>query len=309
MTSVRTRVFRSTIVEHLIHNLTSLDRRTIDEYRRKEEALAGRQILPRGTRVEKVDIDGLSAEWVRARDVPVGDARTILYFHGGGYIAGSCATHRDLAARISAACGARALVVDYRLAPEHKYPAAFDDGLRSFRWLREHGVASQQIAIGGDSAGGGLALATLLALRDGGEELPGAVFLLSPWLSQVPDGESYDTRAAFDPVISEDFAQACAEAFLGGTGVDARELVLFEKDLRGLPSLFVQVGEDEILLSDSLRLVEKARDAGVDARLDVWKEMWHVFQAFAVILPEAKRALAALGSFVREKLDEPETHG
>jgi acetyl esterase/lipase len=309
MPSARSRVFRSVIVEHLMRNATSLERRTIDEYRRKEEALARRQILPRGTQVEEVSIDGVPAEWVRAKDVTVGDARTILYFHGGGYIAGSCSTHRDLAARISAVCGVRALVVDYRLAPEHKYPAAFDDGLRSFRWLRERGVAAQQIAIGGDSAGGGLALATLLALRDGGEELPKAAFLLSPWLSQIPDGASYRARAEVDPLISEDFVGACAEAFLGGTGVDPRELVLFEKDLHGLPSLLVQVGEDEILRSDSVRLVENARAAGVDARLDVWKEMWHVFQAFAIVLPEAKHAVATIGGFVREKLGESRQRG
>ena len=309
MPSARSRVFRSVIVEHLIRNLNSLEGRTIDEYRRKEEALAGHQILPRGTHVEPLSIDGLPAEWVRAKDAPVGDARTILYFHGGGYIAGSCATHRDLVARISAACGVRALVVDYRLAPEQKYPAAFEDGLRSFHWLRKQGARAQQIAIGGDSAGGGLALATLLALRDGGEELPRAAFLLSPWLSQIPDGESYKTRAEVDPLISETFAGACAEAFLGGTGVDRSELVLFEKDLRGLPSLLVQVGEDEILLSDSVRLVENARAAGVDARLDIWKEMWHVFQAFAIVLPEAKHAVAAIGSFVREKLDESRQRG
>ncbi len=305
MTSVRSRVFRSAVVERLLRTATSLDGRTIEEYRRKEESLAGHQILPRGTRVEKVDIDGLSAEWVRARGVPVGDARTILYFHGGGYIAGSCSTHRDLAARISAACGVRVLVVGYRLAPEHKYPAALEDGLRAYHWLLDDGVAAEQIVLGGDSAGGGLALETLLTLRDGGEELPKAAFLLSPWLSPVPDGESYETRAEADPFITKDFALACAEALLDGTETDPRELVLFEKDLRGLPRLLVQVGEDEILLSDSVRLVENALAAGVDARLDVWKEMWHVFQAFAVILPEAKRAVASIGGFVSESLAEP----
>ena len=120
MTSVRSRIFRSTIVAHLMRNLNSLDGRTIDEYRRKEEALTGRQILPRGTRVERVSLDGLPAEWVRARKVETGDTRTILYFHGGGYVSGSCSTHRDLAARISASCGVPVLVVDYRLAPEHE---------------------------------------------------------------------------------------------------------------------------------------------------------------------------------------------
>jgi acetyl esterase/lipase len=283
--------------------------RTIEEYRHRQEALAKHQIMPRGARVERVSVDGLHAEWVRAKDVLVGDARTILYFHGGGYIAGSCSTHRDMAARLSAACGVRLLVVDYRLAPEHKYPAAFDDGLSAFHWLKGKGVVAEQIVVAGDSAGGGLALATLLALRDGGEAMPKAAFLLSPWLSQILDGESYESRAAADPLIDADFVGACADAFLGGTETDPRELVLFEKDLHGLPSLLVQVGEDEILLSDSVRLVERARAAGVDAKLDVWPGMWHVFQAYAVILPEAKHAVAEIGSFVREKLGEPKQRG
>ena len=304
MPSARSRVVRSLIVKRLMRHVATLNGRTIDEYRHRQEALAKHQILPRGTRVEQVSIEGLRAEFVRAKDVSAGDARTILYFHGGGYIAGSCSTHRDLATRLSAACGVRALVVEYRLAPEHKHPAAFEDGLRAFRWLRERGVAAGQIAVAGDSAGGGVALATLLALRDGKEELPKAAFLLSPWLSQIPDGESYRARAALDPLIDEDFARACAEAFLSGTETDPRELVLFEKDLHGLPSLLVQVGKDEILLSDSVRLVENARAAGVDAQLDVWSGMWHVFQAYAVILPEAKHALAAIGSFVKDKLGE-----
>src|SRR5665811_961484 len=152
MPSARSRVVRSLIVKRLMRHVATLNGRTIDEYRHRQEALAKHQILPRGTRVEQVSIEGLRAEFVRAKDVSAGDARTILYFHGGGYIAGSCSTHRDLATRLSAACG-------------------------------------------------GVALATLLALRDGKEELPKAAFLLSPWLSQIPDGESYRARAALDPLI------------------------------------------------------------------------------------------------------------
>lgn len=302
MSSLRSRIVRALIVERLMRRVVSLEKRTIGEYRHEYAALTRRQILPRGTRVEKVSIDGLGAELVRARKVNAADRRTILYFHGGGYISGSCATHRDMAARMSAASGVRLLVVDYRLAPEHKYPAALEDALRAFRWLRESGVEAKQIVVAGDSAGGGLAIATLLALRDAGEELPQAAFLLSPWLSPLTDGESYRTRAEADPFISIEFVRACAEALLSGTGTDPNELVLFEKDLRGLPNMLVQVGGDEILLSDSVRLVENARAVGVEASLDVWKKMWHVFQGFAVILPEAKRALTAIGSFVREQL-------
>ena len=301
MPSLRSRLVRAVIVERLLRRLSELGARDLVAYRRKEEALARYQvILPRGARIERVSVDGLPAEWVHARRVDPADTRTVLYFHGGGYVSCSRSTHRDLAVRISAACGVRVLLVDYRLAPEHRYPAAFEDGLRSFRWLREKGVAASEIAIGGDSAGGGLALATLLALRDGGEELPTAVFLLSPWLSQVLDGESYTTRAEADPFITRQFTLACAEAFLAGS--NPRELVLFEKDLRGLPSMLVHVGEDEILLSDSVRLVENARAAGVEASLEIWNGMWHVFQSFAMIVPEARLSLARIGGFVREKL-------
>ena len=285
-----------------MRRVVNLDHKTIDEYRRQYAALTRRQILPRGTRVEQATIDGLPFEWVRARSVPAGDERTIVYFHGGGYVSGSCLAHRDMAARISAACGVRLLVVDYRLAPEHKYPAANEDSLRAFRWLRESGIRAEKIVLAGDSAGGGLALATLLALRDAGEELPRAAFLLSPWLSPLTDGESYRTRAEADPFITVAFVRACAEALLGGTGIDPGELVLFEQDLSGLPNMLVQVGDDELLLSDSVRLAERAQAAGVELKLDVWQGMWHVFQAFAVILPEAKRALAAVGDFVREQL-------
>jgi monoterpene epsilon-lactone hydrolase len=307
MPSFRSRLVRSLVIERLLRRLVALGEHDVIEYRRAEEALARHQPRPRRVEIERVSAGGVPAEWVRSRKLDADDSRTILYFHGGGYVACSCSTHRDLAARISRASGVRVLLVDYRLAPEYPHPAAFEDGLRSFRWLRENGVAAAEIVIGGDSAGGGVALATLLALRDSGEESAAAAFLLSPWLSQILDGESYTTRAGADPFITREHVLACAEAFLGGG--DPRELVLFEKDLRGLPSLFVQVGEDEILLSDSLRLAENARAAGVDATLGVWPGMWHVFQAYAVILPEAKQALAAIGSFVREKLDKVEQHG
>jgi monoterpene epsilon-lactone hydrolase len=290
------------IIERLVRRLTNLETRTIPEYRHELEMLTKREILPRGTRVEKVLIGDLPAEWVVARDTSAADKRAVLHFHGGGYVSGSCSTHRDLAARISKQSGLRLLTVDYRLAPEYRYPAALDDALRSYRWLRASGVGAEQIAVGGDSAGGGLALELLLELRERGEKLPKAAFFLSPWLSPVLDGESYRTRAQVDPFISEPFIRACAEAYFGENSASWSERVLFDRDLHGLPEMLVQVGEDELLFSDSVRLVERARAAGVEARLDVWKEMWHVFQSFAVIVPEAKRALVGIGVFLREQL-------
>jgi monoterpene epsilon-lactone hydrolase len=307
MPSVRSRLVRSLIVERVMRRVDDLGRQSIEEHRCRLEKLAGRQILPRGTRVERLSVEGLPAELVRARDVSASSRATILYFHGGGYVAGSCATHRDLAARISAASDIRVLVVDYRLAPENPYPAAFEDALLSFRWLVASGVEPGRIVLAGDSAGGGLALATLLGLRDSGEELPRAAVLLSPWLSQVPEDDSYYTRASVDPLLSKTHIRACAEAFLAGQ--DPVQLVLFDRDLRGLPSMLVQVGGDEILLDDSQRLAERGRAAGVEVRLEVWPGMWHVFQSFAVVVPEARRALASIGSFVAEKLEESPRHG
>jgi len=299
MPSLRSRVIRWLIVERVMRRVISLEGRTLDGYRREYTGLARHQILPRGTRVEKASVDGLPAEWVRARKVDDADRRTILYFHGGGYVSGSCSTHRDMASRISAACGVRTLVVDYRLAPEHKYPAALEDARRSLRWLIGQGVSPEEIVIAGDSAGGGLALTTLLDLRDAGAKLPKAAFLLSPWLDLEGVGESHRSRAQLDPFISEAFVRACAEAYLGGVAA----VSALERDLTGLPDLLVQVGDHELLLSDSVQLAERARAAGVEVELEIWDEMWHVFQGFAVILPEAKRALAAIGRFVREKLE------
>jgi acetyl esterase/lipase len=226
-----------------------------------------------------------------------------LYFHGGGFVCGSPRTHRALAADLSRACGARLLLPDYRLAPEHPHPAAANDCLASYRELLEAGQLPEQILIGGDSAGGFLALQTLLAIRDSGLPAPCGAILLSPLTdAQHIDGESYRDRRNVDIFLNPDGIRYLTGLYAGSCSGDGDVLCPQRRDLSGLPPLLVQVGDHEVLLTDSLRLAERARRCGVDVRLEVFPEMWHVFQVFATAEPEARRAIGEIGCFAREML-------
>lgn len=261
--------------------------------------------LPEGTSVEKTKVANLPAEWVRAANVPEESGQVILYFHGGSFFAGSCDTHRGLAASISEAGGARVLVVEYRLAPEHKYPAANEDCLAAYRWLIENGICSKDIVIGGESVGATLTLMTLLSLREAGGPLPAAAFMLSLFGDVLNfDGESYTTRAELDPVSSIEASEADRGYYIDSATMAVKPPVLspIRQNLSGLPSLFIQAADHEIVLSDSLRLAERAREAGLDVTLEVWDEMWHCFQAFSAIVPEAKQAVDHIGQFVKKHI-------
>jgi epsilon-lactone hydrolase len=259
--------------------------------------------LPQGTTVEKAETGELDGLWVSAANVPEANPKTVIYYHGGGFFCGSAETHKGMAAAISEASGARVLVIDYRLYPEHKYPAAHEDALAAYRAVLSSGVPARDIALGGDSAGAMLALDTALAARDAGLDLPGAVFLLSPWLDiEGLDMESYRSRAALDPMVDAEETVSEAEAYFGSAEI-RRKIATLRKEMKGLPPLLIQVGDQEILLSDAQRLAEKATAAGVDVTLEVWPELWHVFQALTAILPEAVEAMGHVGSFLKEKLD------
>lgn len=254
---------------------------------------------PSEVRCTPVDAGGRPAEWVCATGSR--DERTLLYLHGGGYCIGSITTHRQLATDLSRAAAARVLLLDYRLAPEHPFPAAVDDAVAAYRFLLGLGVAPQTAAIAGDSAGGGLTVATLLALREAGLPLPAAGICLSPWLDLSLCGPSIEGKAAVDPMVQRESLQRMADAYLGGS--DARTPLaspLFG-DLRGLPPLLVQVGTAEVLLDDATRFAERARAAGVAVQLEVWDDMVHVWQAFAVFLPEGRQAIDGIGGFLRER--------
>jgi acetyl esterase/lipase len=255
--------------------------------------------LPPDVATESVSANGVPAEWV---SVPTAAAdRVVLYVHGGGYVIGSINTHRDLAGRISRASGARVLNVDYRLAPEHPHPAAVDDATAAYRWLLGAGQAPERLAIAGDSAGGGLTVATLVALRDVGDRLPAAGVCLSPWVDLEGLGESMSTCAHLDPMVQRDPLLKMAKMYLGDLPPRTPLASPLYADLSGLPPLLIQVGTAETLLDDATRIAERARKAGVDVTLDVWEEMIHVFQAFAPMLPEGQQAIDKIGEYLRTR--------
>jgi monoterpene epsilon-lactone hydrolase len=246
---------------------------------------------------EPVTVGSVPAEWVTA---PTADSsRLLLYFHGGGYVMGSINTHRGLAGRISLAAQARVLVIDYRLAPEHPFPAAVDDSVAAYRWLLAQSVATAKISVAGDSAGGGLAVATLVAIRAQKLPMPGAGVCLSPWVDLEGIGESMTTKAAEDPMLQKSGLLTMAKHSLGGRDARTPLASPLYADLAGLPPLLIQVGTSETLLDDSTRLAERAHRAGVRVTYESYQKMIHVFQLFAPILGEGKQAIDKIGEFVR----------
>jgi epsilon-lactone hydrolase len=264
---------------------------------------AGFSAFPSANEVkcEPVNANGVKAEWVAATDAA--PDRVILYLHGGGYVMGSIETHRELAARLSKAAKARVLLIDYRLAPENPFPAAVDDSMTSYRWLLAQGCKPERIVVGGDSAGGGLAVSTLIALRDVGAPAPAAGVCLSPWVDFEAEGESMSSRAAQDPMVSRDMVMAMAKLYVGEKGNLREPLAApLNASLNGLPPLFIQVGDAEVLLDDSTRLADRAEEADVDVTLQIWDEMPHVWHLAAPVLPEGQEAIEKIGKFVLERV-------
>jgi epsilon-lactone hydrolase len=289
---------------------SGLDASTIEEQRASMAGMASGAAAPDGIRVRPGTLGGVPAEWL----TPVGvesDA-TVLYLHGGGYCIGSLDTHRPLASRIAAVTGCTVITLDYRLAPEDPFPAAVDDAVRAYRELLGSGARPPRLAIAGDSAGGGLTMATLLALRAEGIPLPAAAVCLSPWVDLTQTAPSFDTRAAVDPMVSRAGLQLMASAYLGPA--DPRTPLaspLFAEDLGGLPPVHIEVGECEVLLDDSTRLADRIGADGGEVSLTVWPELIHVFQAFAgPLIPEAEESIDAVGGFLATHLglSGPEPH-
>lgn len=249
---------------------------------------------------EKVSASGVDGEWLVPTDAPRDKA--ILYFHGGGFRIGSVASHRDLAARVADATGCRVLAINYRLAPEHRFPAALDDALIAYQYLREQGLRPADMAFAGDSAGGNLVLGTMLAARERGLPLPAAGALMSPWTDLTASGASYQSRAEADPIHQRAMILALAKNYLGKDG-DPRDPLASPlcADLTGLPPLLVQVGDRETVRDDSTELAARAKSAGADVELQVWDGMIHVFQMFPEI-PQAREAIASLAVFLRNHL-------
>jgi epsilon-lactone hydrolase len=246
---------------------------------------------------EPVSAGGVNAQWITAPEAAAD--RALLYFHGGGYVMGSIETHRELAARLSKATQARCLVLDYSLAPEKPFPAAVNDATAAYRWLLAQGFKPGRIAVAGDSAGGGLAVAALVAIRDLNLPAPAAGVCLSPWVDLEGEGASMRTNADKDPIVSRDMILAMARFYVGEQG-DLREPLAapLNADLSDLPPLLIQVGDAETLLDDSTRLANKAETAGVDVKLQIWEGMPHVWHLFAPDLAEGQDAIGKIGEFV-----------
>lgn len=247
--------------------------------------------------VENISIKGRRAEWLRAPGVD--DARVLLYLHGGGYVMGSANTHRALAGELSRVASAAVLVPDYRLAPEAPFPAAVDDAVAVYVWLIAQGHQPSRLAIAGDSAGGGLAVATLISLREKSLPQPGCAVCLSPWSDLNCSNASYQTRAAADPMITSADISMMAKVYLNGADPKSPLASPNRADLSGLPPLLIHVGRDELLLDDAVVLHEAARSAGVASTLEIWDDMIHVWHAFHPMLPEGKQGIARIGEYLR----------
>lgn len=245
------------------------------------------------TVTEQRELGGVPGIWMDGAG-----SRILLYLHGGGYTIGSPLAYREFATQLALAAGSALFAADYRLAPEHPYPAALDDAVAAYRGLLDLGCAPGDIVVAGDSAGGGLALSLLVALRDAGLDLPARAVLFSPWLDLGLDGGSVVSKAQADPSLDAPGLAAAAAHYLNGRPADTPGASPLFAELAGLPPLLIETGEAEILLSDSTRLAERAAEAGVDTTLHVWPGMPHVWGLFAAVLGEGREVIAEAGAFI-----------
>ncbi len=255
--------------------------------------------VPGDVQCEPVMAGSVKAEWITAPGAAAD--RAILYLHGGGYVIGSINTHRALGAAISLASKSRVLAIDYRLAPENPHPAAVEDAVATYRWLLKQGLSPKRLAIAGDSAGGGLTVATLVALRDAKDPLPACGVCLSPWVDLEGVGDSMTKLASVDPMVQKDGLVQMAAAYLGGKDARTPLAAPLYANLSGLPPLLIQVGTWETLLDDASRLAERAKKAGVTVTYQPWEGMIHVWQLFAPMLDEGKQAIDKIGEYVQKQ--------
>ena len=310
MLSLRARLFLSVLRNrHLLQGKlrpdTAVDWENDLEQVRAKAGKASKMLgkVPKGLATQRVSIGNLPAEWIGPERAPgeEPDGNTILYFRGGGYVLGSIDAHRAIAAKFVRGSGVRALLFEYRNAPENPHPAALEGALAAYAYLLDQGVAPQNIVFAGDSAGGGLALATLLVLKDQGKQLPAAAAVLSPWTDLECTGESLHTNA--DRCLSpKESWLACRKHYAHGQDLRSPRISPLYGNLQDLPPLFISAGGHETLLSDSTRFADKARQAGVDVTLNIGPQMFHCYPACAPIFPEATAAMRDICSFIRKEL-------
>ena len=294
MLNIRSQMFKLYFRER--NSRLALDRPIPDQ--RETLDRRGGRLLPmaEGMLAAPVDAYGVPAEWIDVRDTR--SDRAFLYLHGGGYFIGSCQSHRGFVSHIARESCSRTLLPEYRLAPENPFPAGLLDARAAYRFLLAQGYSPDRIVVGGESSGGGLTLALLQTLRDEGMPMPAGAVLLSPWTDLLGTGESLRTRARQDPWLRPAGIEIVADRYRGDTATDHPLVSPLYGDLNGLPPLLIHVGDDEILLDDSTRLADRARAAGVNVTLKVWKGLWHAFHAFYPWVPEARRAHGEIGEWV-----------
>jgi acetyl esterase/lipase len=274
---------------------------SLAEQRARIESLADFFPVPEGAEIEPATVGGIAGEWTRGRRARRDAA--VLYLHGGGYVIGSPKSHRHLTAALSEASGLSLFVPDYRLAPEHPFPAALEDAVAAYKGLLESGLSPACLAIAGDSAGGGLTIATLVALRERKIPLPACAVGISPWTDLSQGGEAYRTRLARDPMVSKDGLDAMAAAYLAGADAKTPLASPLFADLSGLPPLLLQVGTEEALYDDTVGLKQRAEAAGVEVSAESWGGMMHVWHIFHPILSEGRDAIARIGAYLKSRVE------
>ena len=285
----------------IFEKMPTLGSMSLEEERRNLDEGGARFLVPDDVTQEVVDADGVPAEFLVAPGAA--DDRVVLYLHGGGYVIGSIKSHRYLMQNVSRFAAAKTLGLDYRLAPENPFPAAVEDATKAYRWLLAQGYQPKNIAIAGDSAGGGLTLATLVNLRNEGDPLPAAGVLISPWTDLSGEADSVTSRADSDPMVSADGLYGLGQQYLNGADVKNPLASPVFADLTGLPPLLVHVGGREVLYDDAITVVNNAKTAGVEVELLDEAEMFHVWHAFSPMLEEAQEAIDQMGAWLKTKFN------
>jgi acetyl esterase/lipase len=273
---------------------------SIEEQRASFEEYFTAVPLADGCIVQAISSPGPAGETIVPNDATPSCA--LLYFHGGGFFFGSLQSHRHLVSRLAVAAGITAVSIDYRLAPEHPFPAALEDALAAYRWLLAQGFPANRIVLAGDSAGGNLAAAAVLKIRDDGLPNPGGLYLISAWLDLTLSGDSYEVKASQDPILARESMREVVQLYLGQADSRNPYASPVNADLSGIPPLMIQIGADEVLLSESLAFAQQGALHGAGVRLHVWPEMVHAWPLFHTVLPQGSRAIAEAGLWIRETL-------
>ncbi|MCP5207159.1 MAG: alpha/beta hydrolase [Hahellaceae bacterium] len=295
MASFQSKVLRYVVKYYIARSLRA--EKPLQEQRDALERLEKIALSSPFSSIKKVDAGGCQAELIQHKNAR--STHAILYIHGGGFTTGSPSTHRLIAERLSYTARAMVLLIDYRLAPEHPYPAGLDDCVNAYQWLLKSGYSPRNLAVAGDSAGGGLCLSTLLRLKDAYSPLPSSAVLFSPWVDLTMSGNSIVDNAKKESMLSVDWMQLMARHYAKDNLKDPLCSPLFA-DLSGLPPVLIQVDSSEVLLADATRLAEKLHNLGNNTRINIWHGLWHVWQTFVKFLPEANEAVGHAGEFIQE---------